>query len=241
MKSSTGIIILLLIGLSGFGLCHHVTAQEPSEQSLITAWERLIRDDPKTVTFEKISEKSYAFETTRFPFKGTLQVLNTNIDEEPGSYFGDFLQGVIEVELVDLPDDFISKYSHSYTTWLQNNYLYYDQKNGQWLSTRDWQERLSSESTPVRWWSWINSSWVIFLLVLLVIFLFLSRKASGQMKRAMTAQDKALQQQQQALADQQRAIELSERSVQLSIEIRELLAKILAALERKNSNNPQLD
>lgn len=51
----------------------HATAQaQPSQQSLVEAWERLQRSDPETLAFEKIAERRYRFRTSRFPFDGEL-------------------------------------------------------------------------------------------------------------------------------------------------------------------------
>lgn len=130
-------LMALCSALSVFLISSSAFAQ-PTEESLIQAWEAIQKKDPQIATFEKIEERRYKFKTKRFPFDGELNVLNVSIDEF--NAFGEegCTMGVVEVELVGLPDDFMTKYAYSYSTWSQNNCLYYDDKTGKWLSSKEY-------------------------------------------------------------------------------------------------------
>ena len=116
--------IFIIIGLF-FLLVPTMLFALPSEESLIKAWEGFQKEDPKTIIFEKISKNHYRFKTERFPFDGELKILNLTVDEQTSSFEGGFVLGVVEVELINLPKDFLEKYSYSYSAWIQDNILYY--------------------------------------------------------------------------------------------------------------------
>ena len=115
-------------------------AAQPTQASLVKAWEEVQRDDPETVTFEKTGEGRYKFKTNRFPFEGELRLLKANVndysydDDDNDSPASDFITGVIEYDLVGLPEDVSKKYAHSIETWEQNNTLYFDKEGGAWIS-----------------------------------------------------------------------------------------------------------
>ncbi len=123
---------------------------KPSKESLLAAWEQMQKDNPYTVAFEKTAEKSiYDFETTIFPFKGKLKVLNTLIEEDPAYYYGDFSKydtvlpdgdyiGLVEVELPEADKEFAAKYRYSYATWEQGNALYYHADSKKWYTAEEW-------------------------------------------------------------------------------------------------------
>ncbi|MBI4725761.1 hypothetical protein HY768_00800 [candidate division TA06 bacterium] len=56
----------LLVLLSAFLAV--LAAAQPSEQSLIAAWEQSLKNDPATLAFEKTGERSYKYQTKKFPF-----------------------------------------------------------------------------------------------------------------------------------------------------------------------------
>jgi len=125
----------LIVGLF-FTLIPAPLFSAPTEKSLITAWENQQRNDPNTLVFEEISPNTYRFKTERFPFDGELQILNVTIDEQIFGFEGSVIMGIVEPELLDLPEDFSKKYSYSYSSWIQNNILYYDKEEEKWLSAK---------------------------------------------------------------------------------------------------------
>jgi len=233
-KTASGLIICLL--LSVITTCHCVAQNNTaSEKSLLEAWEELQKNDPKTLEFTRTEANSYQFHTERFPYNGRLIVLNTSITESPAVYDKNYLMGVIEVNLPDLPENFYTIHSHSFSMWQQNNYLYFDQEQNRWLDAREWQTQIMETSAGSPWWSCIGSFWFIFLIILIIFLFLFSRKASSQMKSAMTAQNTALKQQQKALDDQQRAMEMTEQSLVVIQEIRDLLKQLVDRQQRFGS------
>src|SRR3712207_3704347 len=110
----------------------------PTEASLVRAWEDVQKDDPETVTFEKVGERRYRFKTDRFPFDGELRVLKATVDESEGAYADDdegglpvSAAGVVEYELVGLSDDVRKKYEHSFSIWERNNKLFFGRERGE--------------------------------------------------------------------------------------------------------------
>lgn len=201
------------------------TQPSATEASLITAWETVQKNHPKTQAFEKIEDGLYRFHTTRFPFEGQLRVLNLAIDEQAFGMPGVPTMGAVEVELVGAPDDFTTKHTHSYSMWEQDNLLYYNARTRLWVPMRQYDYSPQPDQASFNLCRVLNtdSFWLIFLLILLVPVLLLTRKASRQMKSAMAAQDKAL-------SEQERAIKLTERAVQISEDSNQLLRQIRDAL-----------
>src|SRR3712207_589982 len=134
--------VLLLVALS------HAAAlgAQASQASLVKAWEDVQREDPETVTFEKTGEGSYRFKTKRFPFDGELKLLKATIndysyDEEGHGAPSGFVTGVIEYDLVGLSEEVEKKYEHSYFSWQMNNTLYFDVRDGEWLSLDEYRAK----------------------------------------------------------------------------------------------------
>lgn len=138
VKMLTLFCAALLVALS------HATARaaQPTQASLVKAWEEVQRNDPETVTFEKTGEGRYKFKTERFPFEGELKILKATVNDY--SYGGDddegyaaptgYVAGVIEYDLVGLSAEVEKKYERSYSNWKMNNTLYFDKEGGEWLS-----------------------------------------------------------------------------------------------------------
>lgn len=123
---------------------------KPSKESLLAAWEKVQRDDPYTVTFAKSEKKDvYNFETTIFPYKGQIKVLNLLIEKKPAFYYGEFRSyneelpegdyiGLVEIELADLGKEFVEKHRYSYSTWDQRNGFYYNAETNKWYTEAQW-------------------------------------------------------------------------------------------------------
>lgn len=123
---------------------------KPSKESLLAAWEQMQKDDPYTVAFEKTKEQGiYNFETTIFPFKGKVKVLNELIEKNPAYYYGDFREydkklpdgdyiGIVEVDLLGVAKEFAGKFRYSYETWERGNALYYHADAKKWYTSDQW-------------------------------------------------------------------------------------------------------
>lgn len=125
--------------------CASVRAQQPTQTSLVKAWEEVQKGDPETVTFEKTGERSYRFKTNRFPFDGELKVLKATVSDSDYSEEGS-ASGVIEYDLVGLSDEVEKKYEHSLAKWEETNTLYFDGASRSWLSQEQYYARVSAKS-----------------------------------------------------------------------------------------------
>lgn len=128
-------------------------AAQPTQATLVKAWEEVQRNDPETVVFEKTGEGSYKFKTKRFPFDGELKVLKATIND--WTYGGDedydvpvqgYVTGVIEYDLVGLSDEVAKKYEHSYSSWRQSNTLYFDKEGGEWFSVEKYRTKMAANA-----------------------------------------------------------------------------------------------
>lgn len=185
-----------------------------TEESLIEAWENFQKKDPKTITFEKISENLYHFKTERFPFDGKLKILNVTIDEQASSFEGGFILGVVEVELLDLPEDFFEKYSYSYSTWMQDNILYYDTEKEKWLTDEEYYGEME-EKIPTGFFFDILNYLPFLFLVLIIIILLIVFNVQQRNRRHLNY-----------------AHELSEKQLELLEENNKLLSKVLKELKK---------
>jgi hypothetical protein len=219
-KFQTQLLVLVLI--IGALVTEEVLGGEPTEESLIIAWEDIQKKDPKVVIFEKIESDLYRFHTTWFPFDGKLRLLNASIDEIEG-ISPKFCIGVVEVELIGLPDDFMNKYSRSYSIWSRNNTLYYDKKKGKWVSQKEWYLLVGKRSRSLVWTSYL---WIIVPIAFLVLLLGSIRNSRIQMKKAFADQERVIQ-----LSE--RSLQISERTVQIHQDNNRILKEILETLRNK--------
>ena len=105
----------------------------PSQETLLAAWEVAQKADPKTKVFEKIEPRLYRFSTTRFPYEGTLRVVNVNIDPVPGDEQFPF-EGIIEVELDGVTEAFEKRYELSYGYWRLSHRLVFRAGSKEWYT-----------------------------------------------------------------------------------------------------------
>lgn len=133
-------------------LAEEAAVVKPSKESLLAAWEKVQKENPYTVTFEKTKEEGvYNFETTIFPYKGKIKVLNLLIDKKPARYYDDYrdygfddpeedYKGIVELELEGVDEKFRGKFSYSYETWDRDNALHYNAKSSAWYTPVQWAE-----------------------------------------------------------------------------------------------------
>lgn len=219
-------VVLFVLSAAGIAAVSQPQKQ-PSEASLVSAWERARRSEASTAAFEKIGEGRYRFKTTAFPFDGELQVLGVSIgDPFAERYTEGITPGTVDTELVGLPEEIARKHAVAVARWQAGNTLYFDAGSGRWLSAREWQAKIAKKYGRWSWVGWASTSfWVGFLLLLAAFMGFLARRSQRQMKEAMAGQKKAL-------AEQERALELAQRGIRLTEEGNALLREILEELKR---------
>ncbi len=150
------------------------------KDSLVVFWEEQIRNNPETKLFEKTKEDGvYNFETSFFPYKGRLKLLNASVSQTNGTYQID-TAGIIEVELLDVLPDFYKKYARSYRAWSESGYYYYDHKQDAWFLPSEWAEHETdwdSEAFP-EWLMFLVSvaPFLIFFTLLGLLFLYARKK-----------------------------------------------------------------
>lgn len=111
-----------------------------TKEDFIKAWEEHIKSLPTTVKFENTDQKNiYSFETTLFPFNGQLKLLNVIIREQ--SFFDekDTQNGIAEIELLDIPDDFFKNREQTEMLWKQEHVLFFIPKpDSKWVTQEEW-------------------------------------------------------------------------------------------------------
>jgi hypothetical protein len=199
-------------------------AEEPTRDSLLAAWEEVQRSDPATLLFERLEPGLYRFETEFFPFDGEVRVLNTVVDDRLADTMDGFVTGMVEARLEGVDDDFETDYAYSIALWRASNTLYFDNQAGRWLTSDEFQERMTERYGGLGRWSWLpNGLFIGFLILVVIVLWWLSSRAGRQMKRATALQDRAM-------AEQQRAIELTEEALDISRDSNRVLREILATL-----------
>ena len=192
------------------------------KETLVAFWEEQVRNDSNTKQFEKTKEDGvYNFETSFFPYKGRLKLLNAAVSQMNGTYQID-TAGIIEVELLDAPQDFYKKHARSYRawskTWSESGYYYYDQKQDVWFLSSDWAEHEDD------WTSDASPEFLVFLvkyLPLLILFIFLGGLfwfVYKQNKRAWDSND-------EMLVNQNIAMQKMDKQTKLLQQIADSMAK----------------
>jgi hypothetical protein len=197
---------------------------QPTEKNLLNAWEDVIKSDSKTIVFEKTDKNMYKFNTERFPFDGKLKVLSVNIDSVNEIQDG-YIPGIIEIELIGLSDDITAKYSYSYSTWLQNNYLYYNTSTEEWLSSKAYYKEIQEKYKiqPYKYWNILtNIPFVIFFLFIIFMIILLIKTQRKNKKYIDTAQEAT-----------NRSLEIAEKSIKIAEEDNKILKEILEILRNR--------
>lgn len=206
-------------------------AADFTRDSLLVSWEALQKNDPQTIRFEKTKDGAYEFETRWFPYKGRLRVLNVALNSNANEWYDEYNatlpQGVVEIELVDAPADFMKKFSTSYYWWSRNNTLSFDEATQTWMTPDAYRQKQAQQqaayhnvSAKAGCWQWLN--WEIFLYVVLGLFLLLI----VSVRRNVAKTNKMI------LERQARAMEISEESLLLSKDNQVLFKKMLTQLEK---------
>lgn len=203
--------------------------EKPSEESLVQAWELIQKNDPDTISFERIENRLYKFNNKKLNYNGKLKIKDAFIDVSMlgYGYEKDFVIGNIEIELVDIseaPHDLKKAplypeaiYGRRYSVWAVNNNLYYDLKTKKWISFNEYQgiqqKKYSYLSNPLLSFILSNLFWV----VLVVLFVSLVGISAGKQKSHI-----------------RKALQLGQESLKMNEEANKLLKEILEVLKSKN-------
>lgn len=165
------VILNLFFFCSFFFLISLALLAQPTEKSLLEAWEAMQKSDPKTILFEKLAENHYRFKTKRFLFDGELKIFSIIIDEQVRGDDKKTFWGMIEVELVNQSEDFLKKHPYSYSIWMANNRFVFDKETRKWLTAKEYysKRRKQYSRSPRIYFRDILS--ISFSIVLLFIFI----------------------------------------------------------------------
>lgn len=214
----------------------------PTRQGLVAIWEDTLKANPQVKTFEKTKEEGvYNFETTFFPYKGRLKLLNAAITPYEEGYYDGLSTGIIEIELMDAPESFFKKYAASYGAWTRQNYFYHDKVGGVWFPAAkfsDWSKKYyerenaqTAASAPAAscastWW--MRNMGTFLYLAFFVVILFLALLfAKKQNKKIWDNHAKALSEQQRGLAMVEKSMQLTEESIRNQKEMIRLLGELV--------------
>lgn len=232
MHRRFAVCLLLLSGSLGFSTA--IAAAEPSasaataptEETLLAAWEERQRADPKVQLLEPVGEREYRFETTHFPYEGRLVLTEVVVDE---MHLGSELEatGFIQAKLPDAADDVLVDHSYAYSLWQRHNTLYWSADESRWLGWDEQQALWEDAAGSMGWWSYIDWFWIAFLVVIVVVLSFTTRKANRRVEQSIAMQE-------EAMAQQRRAMEMMERGIAVSEESNEVLREIRDTLKERS-------
>lgn len=227
MKSPVVLILLTLI--LNITLCIAPLYAQPTDESLIQAWEKQQKADPKTIVFEKLKDRHYKFKTRYFPYDGELSIINLVFGDLGGDADFDYSLGAVQVELAGFDKDLVQQYGYAYSLWTNTNTLYFDKKNSKWLSNKDYLASIYKKSASRQKQTWWMSNLSNFALIIMCIFALII-----VFRKYKTYMNTALKKQEEGIAKYDIAIKHSEKALNQSEETNKLLKEILDVLKSKN-------
>jgi len=211
------------------------------KEVFLSAWEEHQKSLPTTVTFEKTEKPGvYNYETTLFPYKGKLKVLNVVIDKDLDYYnynldIDDALKGVAEVELPGLSEDDRNYMYYSYNLWQEQNFLFSRGEGEEWLNAKQWATATQDNNktnvssgqscSQAKYKKWLAD--LLPLIVFLVFLFFIVLWSRRLQKRQMAKYDLSMERQKESIEELKRGLEIAERSLKLQQEQTELLRRLL--------------
>lgn len=227
-------------------MCSDVSAQDKTAKAeYIAAWETYQKSLSTTVTLEKTdSPNIYDYETTLFPYKGKLEILNVVISKDI-YYYGDYdlnldtaLKGVVEAKFTNLKKEGIYEaYPYSAKIWHEQNFLFFNEDAGKWLSVEQWREipmvhnsqeaqQLYPKKSSAN--KFINLTKDLLPLMFLFIFLgFVMLWANKKQRTQMVKYDITMKRQKDSIDMQIQGFEIAKQSLELQKEQTELLRRLV--------------
>ncbi len=210
------------------------TAEQISKESFLKAWEQAQKNYPTTVLFEKTDTPGiYNFETTLFPYKGRLELLNIVINEKI-NYYGNYdiqdfavATGVAETALIDEKKESscANNCSHSKDIWRNQQFLFFIQDAQKWMTEAEWENYIELQPKPKpkpkkhkNYKKYL--SWYIALGLLILLYIYIYIYNNKYQKKWHQKYDASMQLQQEAIAITRESLDLQKQQI-------ELLKKIL--------------
>ena len=233
---TTALIIILLIGMTG-GI---VASAATDRESLIEAWETHVATLPGTAEFEVLDDGVYRLRDTDLPYDGEVKLVGALVRaaESPGFDSGFSHFGMVDIELVDLPEERLS--SQSYYYWLADRQtLHYSETEQRWMSPIAYQSALTEQYSPDASFQGLSfmlnyGIWVFLIALIIFVFVAVSRqakKARSLMEQTETINRRASENLDRSERMQDEVMAISREMRDLHSENNELLKKILGAMK----------
>jgi len=209
-------VAVALASLLLFPRLSRCSADQPTKESLLAAWEEIQRTDPHTKVFEKLSDNHYRFKTDWFPYDGELIVLNVVVAPPPEGFeapWARMTMGTIEIELPGLTREQRENLMRGIEIWERSNTLYYDSGAHRWITSAEFQKRIMATARrPSGGSRWIGIASQYAVPLVLVVFLLFAFSMS---RRSKTVIDESRRNLKISLEQQARMVQLLEQVVAL--------------------------
>ncbi|MDH3351879.1 MAG: hypothetical protein OEM51_10040 [Gammaproteobacteria bacterium] len=233
----TASILFLLPGL----IAAQAAAAEPDRDSLIAAWEAYVAALPGTAGFEVTGDGIYRLQDADLPYDGEVKLVGALVrsTEAAGFDSGFSSIGMVDFELVDIPEERLA--SQSYYYWLSDRQtLYYSDAEQRWMGPAEYQASITAlYSTGGSVGAlWFMSKYGIWLLLIgLLVFAFIAVGRQAKKARAIMDDSAAINQQARENLDrsqgmQDEVLSIARETRDLQSENNQLLKEILSALKR---------
>jgi len=218
--------------------CSTMSQAAADRESLLAAWETHLRQMPSTVVLEAEGDGAYHFEDSDLPYDGTLRVISAIVrSSEVAGYDSGFpAMGIVEFWLDDLPEERLG--SQGYYYWLADRQmLHYLEAEDRWIDASAYQQLVASElhdNLPYSTSSWLLGNGIWILLVALIVFAFVTLRASQRKARKLMDETADINRKARENLDrsermQQEVLAIAGESRDLHRETNGLLRKLLAA------------
>lgn len=213
---------------------------QPDRESLIESWETHVAALPGTAEFEVLDDGVYRLRDTDLPYDGEVKLVGALVRaaESPGFDTGFSHFGMVEIELVDLPEERLS--SQSYYYWLADRQtLHYSETEQRWMSPIAYQSAITeqySSDVSFQGLSFMLNYGIWVFLIALIIFVFVAvsrqaKKAGSLMEQTETINRRASDNLDRSERMQDEVMAISREMRDLHSENNELLKKILGAIK----------
>lgn len=237
MRIATLLIAILLVTLAG-----PAASADASRESLIEAWEAHIASLPGTSRFEAMGDGVYQLEDSDLPYSGELKIVGALVraTESAGYETGYSHTGIIDLRLIDLPEERLS--SQVYYYWLADRQtLHFSDADQRWVDTATFQQSITNMydtgTTFSALYFMLNYGvWIALILLALYGIVAVGRqtkKAKSLMDDSASINEKARQNIDRAEGLQDEILAIARETRDLQSDNNALLKQILDALSKQ--------
>jgi len=182
VKNFVGLLLVLISSFS-YG---------QDKESFLVAWENIQKNSDQVEYFKKIEKGKYKIKFSTLPFEGELVVLGYEVEDRPvtGTNKSYTKTGYVEVDLVDAPENMVTKYKRSYHKWFGMNDLYFNSVTSRWVTVKKYNKDFLARRKDIRSGDFIYTlleNWVYILVGIPFFLLYLlvlnSKRLTGLIKK----------------------------------------------------------